>query len=245
MGCGEVGKYLCVMCMNRVRNGKQVCPMCDEGSMWGVTHVKCRRRSGMEGLVKVFEYQGVMRRMVGKIKYKFVSDMMNELIEAVVSVGEFEPIGRGDWLVVGVPLHPSRERWRGFNQSELLAERIANYCGWEYGERVLIRLKNTRPQVGLMAEKRKENVVGAFTLSEKYQREILRPSGSPHLARSAQDEEFGLKSLPNSSSTGGRFVDRRVLLVDDVWTTGSTMRECAKVLKRAGVREVWGLVVAG
>lgn len=35
-----------------------------------------------------------------------------------------------------------------------------------------------------------------------------------------------------------------VLLVDDVWTTGSTLRECAKVLKRSGAKTVWGFVVA-
>lgn len=35
-----------------------------------------------------------------------------------------------------------------------------------------------------------------------------------------------------------------VVLVDDVWTTGSTMRECAEVLKRAGAREVWGVALA-
>lgn len=34
-----------------------------------------------------------------------------------------------------------------------------------------------------------------------------------------------------------------VIVVDDVWTTGSTMRECAKALKRKGVKEVWGVVV--
>jgi ComF family protein len=37
---------------------------------------------------------------------------------------------------------------------------------------------------------------------------------------------------------------KRWLLVDDVWTTGATMRECGKVLKRAGAKEVWGLVLA-
>jgi len=37
---------------------------------------------------------------------------------------------------------------------------------------------------------------------------------------------------------------KKIILVDDVWTTGSTMRECARVLKRAGAKEVWGVALA-
>lgn len=43
---------------------------------------------------------------------------------------------------------------------------------------------------------------------------------------------------------GGGRVPRRVILVDDVWTTGSTMRECARILRGGGVEEVWGAVLA-
>lgn len=42
----------------------------------------------------------------------------------------------------------------------------------------------------------------------------------------------------------GKIYPERVLLVDDVWTTGATMRECAKVLKQNGVKTVWGLTLA-
>lgn len=42
----------------------------------------------------------------------------------------------------------------------------------------------------------------------------------------------------------GHTTPKRVLLVDDVWTTGSTMRECAKTLKQNGVVEVWAMTLA-
>lgn len=163
---------------------------------------------GMDGLIRVLEYRGLVKRMVGKVKYRLVVDMVDEVVETVVSLGELEPLAREKWLVVAVPLHKNRLRWRGFNQADELARRLAKYGGWEYGEGVLVRRVDTKPQVGLSAVQRRKNVVGAFGVRSK------RVCGN-------------------------------ILLVDDVWTTGATMRECAKVLKRAGVAKVWGLVVAG
>ncbi|MFH2019073.1 MAG: phosphoribosyltransferase family protein [bacterium] len=43
---------------------------------------------------------------------------------------------------------------------------------------------------------------------------------------------------------GGAEKLRRVILVDDVWTTGATMKECTRVLKNGGVKEVWGVTIA-
>lgn len=65
---------------------------------------------------------------------------------------------------------------------------------------------------------------------------------------------FGLTKKERQENIGGAFklinqyanvpINQRVILVDDVWTTGSTMRECARVLKQAGAREVWGVALA-
>jgi ComF family protein len=65
---------------------------------------------------------------------------------------------------------------------------------------------------------------------------------------------FGLSKKERLENIEGAFellnhlnitpLNQRVVLVDDVWTTGATMRECAKVLKKAGVREVWGVTLA-
>jgi competence protein ComFC len=52
------------------------------------------------------------------------------------------------------------------------------------------------------------------------------------------------KNIENVFGFVGKICPEKVLLVDDVWTTGATMRECAKTLKQNGVKEVWGLTLA-
>jgi len=111
-------------------------------------------------------------------------------------------------LVCPVPLHPSRLRERGFNQSELLGEVVAEAIGRPV-RLLLERTRPTLPQVDLPAQSRAANVRDAF---------------GPRL----QEVIAG----------------QRVLLIDDLFTTGSTLIECARVLRRAGTADVRVLTLA-
>ena len=112
---------------------------------------------------------------------------------------------------VAVPLHPRRQRRRGFNQAAELAVRLGlPVVG------ALRRIRATPPQTELPASRRRVNVRGAF----------------------APARRFGVRS-------GGAAVEGAcVLLVDDVTTTGATLDACARVLRRAGAREVRALTLA-
>lgn len=112
-----------------------------------------------------------------------------------------------DYLI-SVPLHSSRERERGYNQSKVLAEEISEKISLPLLDKVLLRKKNTRDQTNLSLEQRERNVKDAFTVRNNA---VLRGKG--------------------------------VLLVDDVMTTGATLRECSRVLKEAGARTVIGATV--
>lgn len=107
-------------------------------------------------------------------------------------------------VALPVPLHPARERWRGFNQSRELAKR----AGLRPQEGWLTRVVNTTPQVELSGVgARRKNIEGAFAASDA--------------VRGAS-----------------------VLLVDDVMTSGATLWEAARTLKRAGAAGVSALLVA-
>jgi ComF family protein len=128
----------------------------------------------------------------------------------MISDGDLTLLERLEPVVVGVPLHPRRERFRGFNQADLLGKVLAKELGWVFKANVLKRVRYTAPQMQLSGEKRRRNLVEAFA-----------------------------KGLDVDVVVG-----RQVVLVDDVWTTGTTMQECTKVLRKAGANKVYGLTFA-
>lgn len=111
-------------------------------------------------------------------------------------------------VIMPVPLHPARFRWRGFNQADELARALSENTGFPVA-RALRRLRNTAVQAAMGRRERWVNVRGAFGLAD---------------------------------SMACR--DTRILLVDDVFTTGSTVNECARLLKRAGALSVHVIAVA-
>lgn len=204
-----------------------VCPNCEKPAIGGKVHPLCKKRFGLDGLwslgiynsgaVSSFAYQNPLKKSIQKLKYKFVADIADTLTDLTLEYwAKFTPQfieeikkDRGEgWVVVPVPLHPKREKWRGFNQSALLGKILASKIGLEYAE-ALKRTKHTKPQVGLASWERKKNINNAFALNLK----------------------FEIKNL-------------KFLLVDDVWTTGSTLKECCYILKRNGAKSVWAITLA-
>lgn len=219
-GCGEWGTNLCPHCLNKIKEEKdRICPECGRASISGAVHPKCRKRYGLDGLTTAFIYSGLVKQIIKKLKFRFLYDVSHELVEIMVSsLGEdeqFSQVCRQDPAIIPVPLHPSRRRWRGFNQSELLGKEIAGQLRLNFFPEMLFRNKKTLTQSLLAKKKRLTNVKGAF---------IVKPV------------------TPHFSSNGEQ--NCRYILFDDIWTTGATLRECAYVLKQNKAVFVWGLTVA-
>lgn len=217
IGCGKFGSYFCFNCTKEINQTELVCPFCERQSLGGAVHTVCVRKYGLNGLWNLGIYEGSLKTAIQKLKYKWVSEIAKELIDMTLEYwAKNSPVlldkikkDQGlSWVVTSVPLHPSRQKWRGFNQSELLARLFASKLGLKY-EAILKRIRNTTPQMKLLSHQRKQNIKNAFALKENNPSPITN-----------------------------------CLLVDDVWTTGSTLKECCYVLKRGGVKNVWALTIA-
>ncbi len=102
-------------------------------------------------------YEHTLRDVLHALKYDGRRSIAPRL--AALMAAEGRDVLTGANLVVPVPLHPRRQRERGFNQ----AEELARHLGVPM-RRALRRVKATRPQVDLPAEQRRDNVRDAFAL---------------------------------------------------------------------------------
>ena len=153
-------------------------------------------------------YDGALRDLIHLFKYVGVRTLAPRFGDWLARVLAENPDFASSDRILPVPLHPERERDRGYNQAALLARALARRTGISLDERSFARVKATAPQAGLTAHQRRENVRAAF---------VVR---------------------------GDSFSKLRVILVDDVLTTGATVNACAHALRRAGAAEIRVLTLA-
>ena len=157
------------------------------------------------GSAAVYLYGGPIADALLRLKYAGRTDLAVPL-GALMAYAALAYAGCVD-RVVPLPLHPTRLRQRGYNQSALLARHVAAALGVPLDLHTLHRVRPTRDQAGLPRDARAENVRGAFA----------------------------------AMSNTGR---GRVLLIDDVRTTGATLAAGAQALLDAGHDEIHTLAMA-
>lgn len=170
------------------RDGGETCPHC-------AALAPAFRTGGTAVLLR-----GPARSLVMEFKYHGGRHVLADLEEIFRRSPPLLAHVRGA-VLVPVPLHPRKERERGYNQSALLAGALARAAGGGTRvEAVLQRTVDTPTQTAFDRRARQANLKNAFALRR-------RPGLNPCL---------------------------RYILVDDVFTTGSTLNGCARVLRRAG-----------
>jgi ComF family protein len=172
-------------------------PEFERAAAWGVY------TDGMRDAIRLLKYERVeaMARPLGLLLARVMTKMADQSMAR-------------DVTVVAVPLHPRKQRQRGYNQSILLTDEAVTSLrreGWplKVQHAAMVRTRQTESQFGLSPRERRLNLRGAFVVRD-----------------------------PQAVS------GREVLLVDDIYTTGATARECARVLRQAGATKVWVATVA-
>ena len=218
VGCAETverAEYLCAQCQRRApRIVAPFCAKCSEPFPGAITQTfrcaNCEHRElHFDCAVAAYRSRGLVRKLVHDFKYGHQRHLRYPLTSWLLETLDDPRLrGRHFDVIVPVPLHPTRERERGFNQAALLAELLA--AEMKVTSRPLLeRTRYTTTQTAHDRTERMENLAGAFRLRKN--RDVR---------------------------------DLRVLLIDDVLTTGSTLSECARVLRAAGAVSVHAATAA-
>ncbi|MCK9229389.1 MAG: ComF family protein [Syntrophales bacterium] len=205
----------CGSCFRRITlTGEPLCPLCGT-PFAGTDHTsrlcgECIRKPPPYSRARTIgAFNGPLLEAIHLFKYRNHLPA-GERLGSLMARWSYDTLSIADYdRIIPVPLHAAKLKERGFNQSLVLARRIARFSAVPVDALSLQKIAPGHPQVGLGRDRRRENVRGTFAL------------------RGGTELE-GLK----------------VLLVDDVYTTGSTVRECTHVLMKSGVREVAVLALA-
>jgi competence protein ComFC len=193
LGCGREGQYICDKCL-----------------------IFATEIQNTGDLTCFWEYDGIIKKAIHKIKYNGVYDIARELVskkdfvilskaknpkelrDPSSALGGTQDDNNGV-VVTFVPMTKKREAKRGFNQAEIIAKEIGRKTGRPV-VKLLEKIRETSDQIGLSRTERLENLKNSFRCLN-----------------------FGFK---------------QILLVDDVYTTGATMEECSRILRKAGASKI-------
>lgn len=212
LGCTRVGDFICPDCEQKIPIlENQVCPVCQNPSVGGFTHYRCRGHNLPERLLSPFLYKDLTQKIVQSLKYQKVFALVPLITDYLIDFIEENNLSLGEKTIVTfVPAHPFKIFERGFNQVELLAKELSRCLKLECLP-LLEKIKETPSQTSLTKEARLENVKDSFQIKAEMM---------------------------------SRAKEADVVLFDDVFTTGATLLECSKALKKGGTRFIYLLTLA-
>ena len=168
-----------------------------------------KKEKYFEELMYIFKYEGQVRKLILDYKFNEKSYLYKTFVNFLLKNEKiFENIKKYD-KIIPVPISKKRNKERGYNQSMLIAEEIANKTNLELVNNCLIKTKNIIEQSKLNKEDRQQNIQGVYNLQN---------------AR--------------------LIINKKILLIDDIYTTGSTVNECCKILQQANPKIIGVLVLA-
>lgn len=193
LNCSKQGSWLCNKCNLKLQPSLTQCYVCRKVSKGYKTHERCS--SLFHSMFIGWNYTKVSKKFMSAFKYQSAYRIIQSITPILFSRLKSNDILK-DTLLIPIPLHPSRERSRGFNQAELIAKSLADKFKLEVSTDILRRVKNTKHQAYISKVDRESNIAKAFKVS---------------------NVRSGIK---------------KILLIDDVLTTGSTMNEACLALKK-------------
>lgn len=195
--------------LNIIFPPQNTCICCEEDEVAGICnecYKRIRRVNNLNEYRSFGYYSGELKKLILEFKYNnnfLAGKILTDFIINMLSSYKLEAD-----LITSIPTTKKKIRQRGFNQSEVLAEGVADALNMPY-IRTLYKAKESREQKSLSKKLREENIKGMYIFNSKQ----------------------------NISG-------KKIILLDDVITTGATINECSRILYKNGAKKVIKVSVA-
>ena len=215
LGCGRAGAYICNDCLGKVPKARNHCILCFKSSVDGSTHFRCQRRFLIDGAYSCWKYTGVVRKAIVSLKYKFASDIASELAYKFVEEIKLDNSFLVSQKCTLVPIPLHKKR--------------ENWRGF-----------NQAIEIGKFTARHMDWVFVPNLLT-RYK------NTKPQVGLKKAERKLNVKKVFCVNSEFYNQVNKKlpIVLFDDVLTTGATMKEAGKVLKKEGFERVWSVSIAG
>ena len=219
IGCGRIGEsYVCNHCLVGVPINKNFrCIDCGLKTNLGITCLSCSEDNSIDQLLVVADYDNwLVKKAIQCLKYNFIQELANPLSSLADKYIK--------WL--------SGERdYQIFTDDTIitavpLSRKRNNWRGFNQSELIA------------------KNIAGRFLINSDFK--LLVRAGLIKPQVEIENREKRIRNIQNTISLNDNVsvAGRRIIVVDDVSTTGTTLNACARVLKSSGAKEVIGLVIA-
>lgn len=211
LNCSQGELYLCPECSSMLNfRTSYHCLKCKKANLEDCLCTNCLVDYHIDNILIAGDYENkLLAKLIKNLKYRFIlgsAEILGNYLSNYLLTSS--QLNFSEAIIMPVPLHKKRLRWRGFNQSGEIAKVISENLNLKMDQQNLIRVQHKKAQAKLGEAQRRKNVKNCFEW------------------------------------IGDKLENKNIILVDDVTTTGSTLDECARILKEGGAKNVWGLVVA-
>lgn len=191
--CGKIGEgYLCQKCEIELNKYLIV----------NIIENEINEQINIEKM-HIFKYCKLVRKMILQYKFNDKAYLNKCFCEFIVKQEKIVDFIKSYDIIIPVPIHKTRNKERGYNQSELIAKELARKCKINVYTNVLIKIKNNKTQSSLTKKEREENTKNVYKI-------------------------LNLEKIYN----------KKVLILDDVYTTGATINSCIEEIKKANPNKI-------
>lgn len=215
--CNKEGHFLCLKCLQNCQNFGSQCYVCKNPSKNFEIHSDCQEGLHYKKVILLSHYKNkVIKKLITDGKFYRKKDIFEDFWKFLskLLIKYQKDIKKENTLLIPIPIHFLRKWKRWYNQSELLCKEISNRTGLEYIPDLLLKNSFSRQQSKAWKKDRQKNIKNTFIFNKKH-----------------------LDNLDNLKN-------KKIVLVDDVISTGSTLNEVSKVLNSAGFTDIICLVIA-